>query len=319
MVEFRDDVFRRGRGNHQAEPDARFVAGDAGLDAWLRPPGGSFARSTTLGSGIADFPALATDGAGDFSTLWLAVTVAVPADTAVPAFAAYDGAPPQIAGLTTPTALVPGTNGSFAATATDVWGPLTLGWTFGDGASADGGAVQHAYSAPGVYTATFAASDGAGNRATASADVNVQTSVTAQPSPTGGDTCAAPRLARKSAPASSVSSKHVVVNTGRVLVGPVGAGCRQGATAALVLRALLPGNRAGRARSVVIARRRVTVARGGRVAVKLALTKRGARLLRARKHLTARLTASIAYGSAKPVSAQATLKIRAPTARSRPT
>lgn len=292
-------------------------AGDAGLDAWLRPPGGAFARSTTLGSGIADFPALATDGAGDFSTLWLAITVAVP-DTAVPAIAVYDGAPPQIAGLATPTPLAPGANGSFTASATDVWGPLTLGWTFGDGASADGGAVQHAYSAPGVYTARFAAADGAGNRATASADVNVQAPAIAQPPPSGGDMCAAPRLVRKSAPSSSVGRQHVVVDTGRVLVGPVGAGCRQGAAAALVLRALLAGNRPGLGRSVVIARRRTTVARGRRVAVKLELTKDGARLLRARKHLTARLTASVAYGAAKTVSAEATLKIRAPTVRSRP-
>ncbi len=55
----------------------------------------------------------------------------------------------------------------FAATASDVWPIAPPRFEFGDGASAQGSSVSHAYSAPGRYTVRTSATDGAG-RTTAS-------------------------------------------------------------------------------------------------------------------------------------------------------
>ena len=51
-----------------------------------------------------------------------------------------------------------------AAAASDRVSPVSLSWSFGDGGIATGGAVAHAYGAPGAYTVTTTATDAAGNR-----------------------------------------------------------------------------------------------------------------------------------------------------------
>jgi hypothetical protein len=58
-----------------------------------------------------------------------------------------------------------------AAAATDRWSPISIGWSFGDGASGAGDAVSHAFGAAGAFTVTATATDGVGNAASATRSI----------------------------------------------------------------------------------------------------------------------------------------------------
>jgi hypothetical protein len=60
----------------------------------------------------------------------------------------------------------------------DTWSPIAVSWSFGDGQSAQGPAVSHAYGSPGIFNVTVTATDGAGNSSTATSPILV-----AQPPP----------------------------------------------------------------------------------------------------------------------------------------
>ena len=63
---------------------------------------------------------------------------------------------------------------TFAGSASDPDGdPLAVTWDFGDGSIGNGLAPTHTYASSGTFTATIAADDGRGGRATASASVTV--------------------------------------------------------------------------------------------------------------------------------------------------
>jgi hypothetical protein len=88
-------------------------------------------------------------------------------------FRGFDAVAPALSGFTAPASLRPGANGGFSAAATDVWGPLTAGWDFGDGQTAPGATVAHAYAAPGSFAAKVTVTDAAGNAVSRSATVTV--------------------------------------------------------------------------------------------------------------------------------------------------
>jgi PKD domain len=116
---------------------------------------------------------LAADGQGDALTAWRD-------DNGVQT-AGFDAAAPRFDAFALPA----GTVGSapFSAAASDNWsGPASIGWFFGDGASAGGASVSHAYAAAGTYTATAQATDGVGNTSSLSGPVTV----TEAPCATGG-------------------------------------------------------------------------------------------------------------------------------------
>jgi len=74
-----------------------------------------------------------------------------------------------------PYAASEGTPIAFLGEATDPDGDvLTLGWSFGDAATASGASASHAYADDGSFTATFTATDPSGLSATATAAVVVQ-------------------------------------------------------------------------------------------------------------------------------------------------
>jgi hypothetical protein len=88
--------------------------------------------------------------------------------------AAYDGVAPVLDGVTIPAAGAVGGPLVFAASATDDQGATpALHWDFGDGASSDAAAPTHAYTAPGAFTVTVTARDGANNTSTQSGVVTV--------------------------------------------------------------------------------------------------------------------------------------------------
>jgi PKD domain len=128
------------------------------------PPRGGFPNSTQLGG-------LAADGEGDAVTAWR--------DTFGVATAGFDAVGPTFTEFSLPTGGL-----TFSAAATDNWsGPPAISWLFGDGASASGGTVSHAYGGPGTYTATATATDVVGNATSQSGPVTV--TQTQPPDPCG--------------------------------------------------------------------------------------------------------------------------------------
>jgi hypothetical protein len=82
--------------------------------------------------------------------------------------AGFDPVPPRLDSFSVPRAV--NNPISFSVSPFDVWGPVTTGWDFGDGATAPGTHVSHTFPTPGQsYNVTATATDAAGNSASASA------------------------------------------------------------------------------------------------------------------------------------------------------
>jgi hypothetical protein len=131
------------------------------LDSAVRGASGWQAAAPPGDLDVED-PALAADGEGNVVAAWTA-TVGGDRQARV---AAYDGVGPRLTSLTIPQTGRPGETLGFSAAATDTWsGVAGLNWSFGDGASADGADVQHAYASVGDYPVVLTATDGEGNQA----------------------------------------------------------------------------------------------------------------------------------------------------------
>ncbi|HXJ65470.1 MAG TPA: PKD domain-containing protein [Actinomycetota bacterium] len=151
-----------------ADPKGRAFAvardGSSHLVVFRRSPGKAFGKGTDLGSSDEqpDTQRVAVDNAGDGVILWSEVPVPITTLTYSPRIRGYDGAAPHIASMTWPKTLVKGKKGSFSAGAKDVWGPVTVRWEFGDGATAAGPSVTHAYQTSGWFHATVKVRDATG-------------------------------------------------------------------------------------------------------------------------------------------------------------
>jgi hypothetical protein len=143
---------------------------DAVVVASTRPPGGTFGEPVpaSSGSGVAGAHTVALADAGDGAVAWSQGTA--PSSVHVRGF---DVSAPTLSGVTIPATATAETPAAFAASASDLWGPLTTSWSFGDGASATGAAVQHAYARAGTFTATVQTLDALGNAATRTGVVQV--------------------------------------------------------------------------------------------------------------------------------------------------
>jgi len=108
---------------------------------------------------------LAADGEGNAVTAW--------EDPSGVDATALDGIGPRFTAFGLPSGSA-GQVLAFSAAADDNWsGPASIGWAFGDGGTATGGAVSHAYGTGGTFTATARATDGVGNFTEQSGPVNV--------------------------------------------------------------------------------------------------------------------------------------------------
>jgi hypothetical protein len=134
-----------------------------------RPPGGAFGDPVPIDTGDASSSAVAMTDAGDGLAAWIAGTAAPYAVHA----RGFDASPPTLSGMAIPTRATVGAPAAFAAAPFDVWGPVTTSWSFGDGGTASGAAVTHAYVSAGAYTASMTATDAVGNAVTSSATVQV--------------------------------------------------------------------------------------------------------------------------------------------------
>jgi len=147
----------------------RFGA-DAVLVASTRPPGGTFGEPVPVsaGSGGTSAAAVALADAGDGLAAWTQGS-----SPAALHARGFDATAPTLSGVTIPGSAVVGASASFAAAPSDLWGPVRTAWSFGDGTSATGTAVAHAYASAGTFTASVTATDAVGNAVTSSGTVQV--------------------------------------------------------------------------------------------------------------------------------------------------
>ena len=168
-----------------ADTEAAITAAGTGITAWLARPGptsvvvrgshrnaGGTWTTKNLGTPAAgrslQMGDVAADGGGD--------GIAGYADPSGSRVAGFDATGPRFTALSFPS----GGSLTFSATAEDNWsGPPGISWLFGDGSSASGGTVSHAYGSAGTFTATATATDAVGNATSQSGPVTV----TKQPPP----------------------------------------------------------------------------------------------------------------------------------------
>jgi PKD domain len=126
----------------------------------------------------------ATDGTGNGAVAWKFGTSEVALETEVQA-AGFDGAGPRLENLVVPSGARVRENVTLSVSPVDVFsavGPTT--WEFGDGASATGTSVDHAWSAPGSYPVTVTAVDALGNETSITRTINVGRGL-GEPEPVG--------------------------------------------------------------------------------------------------------------------------------------
>jgi hypothetical protein len=175
-------------------PDGAAVAIWAGrsgtqpaIQATRRAPGltGQFGAVADIALGAASpadptltlfNPVVAVDGQGNAAAAWsrfrqnAANTIN---DWELDA-AGFDAAPPTLSAVSVPTNASVKAGVGMAAAATDRWSPIAFSWNFGDGTSAAGGAVTHAFGEAGTFGVTVTATDAVGNAATATRQILVR-------------------------------------------------------------------------------------------------------------------------------------------------
>jgi len=149
--------------------------GKALLAASSRPsPGGEWSALAQVPAETeAKEPAIGMDDQGDALASWTRYTGTYAVEAS-----AYDAAGPLLNGLSIPTSATVGQALSFSVSPFDVWSALgATTWSFGDGATATGTSVSHAYTTPGSYTVTVTGTDALGNATSATGTVTVAGSI----------------------------------------------------------------------------------------------------------------------------------------------
>ena len=128
--------------------------------ASVRPAGGSWSATTDLPPATgksSSNPQTAIDAQGN------AVAIFYSEDNLIYT-AGYDAAGPQLRDLQVPETGAAGSTLSFSVSPRDVWSDVAwTSWSFGDGATASGAHVSHAYAGPGTYEVTVTSADKLGN------------------------------------------------------------------------------------------------------------------------------------------------------------
>lgn len=143
------------------------------LVARMQAPGAPLgaAQATGLDSDSTGGIVAAAFGANDIATGW---ANRLPGSlTFTAGLALGDGTPPTVGAVSAPAAGVAGTPLGFGSTPSDDLGIADVAWTFGDGASASGAGVTHAFASAGASTWSLTARDLAGNTAGASGGLTI--------------------------------------------------------------------------------------------------------------------------------------------------
>jgi hypothetical protein len=126
---------------------------EAGSGSW------SPVADLTVGRPITAIPAAGVDPQGHVSMVWSSSEDPWEGSSSV-----YDPIPPVLGSFAvTPVKAYVGQAFGMSVNPFDAWSAVTTSWAFGDGQSANGAAVTHAYSSPGERTVTVTGVDAAGN------------------------------------------------------------------------------------------------------------------------------------------------------------
>jgi hypothetical protein len=143
------------------------------LDVAVRPPNGSFAAPLQVVASGLSFAKFALTPTDDLLATWTSDTDGDHTPDTVFVGGLDSGTPPQLTAVDVPAATVTGTQVTFSAGASDTMGVRGVQWSFGDGSSAAGASVSHAYTSAGVFTVTVTATDRAGNTSSLSRAITV--------------------------------------------------------------------------------------------------------------------------------------------------
>jgi hypothetical protein len=138
------------------------VGGATVVQASRRPKGGTFGSVDDISptTGDASFPHVVFDNQANIIAAWSHLGTDL---NQVAQVAAFDAAPPTLDAVSVPSAGTATLGVGMAAAASDRWSPVSLTWNFGDGGTATGGAVTHAYGAAGAFSVSVTATDAVGN------------------------------------------------------------------------------------------------------------------------------------------------------------
>jgi hypothetical protein len=161
-----------------AQGGAVAIWGGAGLYAALRPPNShTWEKPVRVASAPTCFGrVLAVDAAGNAVAAWNAGWQAGSQSLGRVDAAVLDVTPPVLERLVAPATARVRRRVRFSVDASDSWSKLARPplWQFGDGTSARGLSVRHAYRRRGSYRLSVTAEDLAGNRATSTAVIRVR-------------------------------------------------------------------------------------------------------------------------------------------------
>jgi PKD domain len=158
---------------------------DSRIESAVRPLGGQFGAVREISTQLNTLdPALSMDGQGNAFAVWPLDDPLLPAGADMVAqYAAFDTSAPNLFSVSAPGAGTTGIAAGFGAAAADVWSPVSYHWNFGDGGTASGPNVSHAYNLPGSYTVTVSAIDAVGNGTATSRVIQVSSPAPPPPPP----------------------------------------------------------------------------------------------------------------------------------------
>ena len=252
-------------------------------------------------------PRLAGDGQGDAAAVWTRENTSTHFQVEA---AAYDEGP-RLSGLSVPASAIAGMSIPFSVNASDPFSPIaSVAWSFGDGGSAAGASVTHAYTATGAQTASVSATDAAGLTSTT---LSGTTQVTAPAVAISAPAPLRPFSASPFTDTLKIASQRLRAVLSKGLAVTVS--CSKACTLKLVLEIppalgkslhLTAKSAAKRghktARPVVIGNLTVTLAAGASKTVHVKLTAAARRALRHRKNLPLSVVASASgMGAPKPI------------------
>jgi hypothetical protein len=154
------------------------------IQAARRPANGSFGavQNISVDTDFALDQAISIDGQGSAVVDWLLLRQS-PDNRFSTQFAVFDAGPPTLTGFSVPNTATTGQPASMSVQASDRWSGAAVNWDFGDGNVAGGDVVSHAWGAPGVYSITTTATDGAGNSTSATHTIQVSNAPPPPPPP----------------------------------------------------------------------------------------------------------------------------------------
>lgn len=150
-------------------------SGDSGANevvrGTVRPTGSGFVSPVNISAASPELfhPSIGIDAGGNATTVWSRSN----GTHDIIQVAGYDGRPPELRDVSIPATGTVGVPVQFSATPFDAWPIGPAGFSFGDGGSATGNSVSHAYGAAGTYAVVVSATDGTGSTTTSTGAIRI--------------------------------------------------------------------------------------------------------------------------------------------------